>query len=282
MKQLQLNAVKQRFDRVAKTYDDYALIAKDVAQRLLSRLQAIKIEPQHIVDLGCGTGVMTQLLESQYPDVKVTGIDLSQNMLNEFKKKHQWITHCTAASVLPFPDKTVDLVVSSLMLPWVENSEQVFKEVRRVLKDDAIFVYSTFGPDTFTEFRQAWAQVDNNAHVHIALDMHDIGDQMLHAGFKDPVMDVERVTLKYKSFVSMMEEIKKAGLTNLLKDQLPGLTSRQHFADFKKHYAENFANHLHLELVFSYAEGGGDKKEAPGEYTFSLDELKKTLHGHHK
>jgi len=282
MKQFNFPAVKQRFDRVAEHYDANAFIMEDIVGRLMSRLSFIKLEPKHCVDLGCGTGIVSKALQNQFPNAKVTGVDFSQAMIEQYRKKQALPAHLTSAQALPFPDNSIDLIVSNIMLPWCDDLSLVFKEAKRVLRPDGVLLFSTFGPDTFCELRQAWAGVDERAHVQVFLDMHDVGDALLKSGFADPVMDVERVTLKYKTLDVMLKEIKAMGLSNLLQNRFRGLTGKSVWKQFENHFLHDSAGKLDLslELVFAYAIKNDEIKNNPEEQTFSLDALRRTLRGH--
>ena len=94
--------------------------------------------------------------------------------------------------------RRVELVFSNLALQWCEPA-RVFAEAARALTADGLILFSTFGPDTLRELRAAFAEVDGAPHVNRFVDMHDLGDALVHAGFSDPVMEMERITLEYDS-----------------------------------------------------------------------------------
>jgi malonyl-CoA O-methyltransferase len=127
---------------------------------------------------------------------------------------------------LPFPDASVDVAVSNLMLQWCDDLDVAFAEIRRVLKPDGFFSFTTFGPDTLRELRAAWATVDDYTHVNTFIDMHDIGDALGRAGLTEPVLDVERVTLTYSDVLALMRDLKVIGAHNVTAGRLRGLTGR--------------------------------------------------------
>ena len=90
---------------------------------------------------------------------------------------------CADAARLPLPDGSVDLILSNFMLAWTDP-ELVFAEFRRVLAPRGLLTFTSLGPDTLRELRAAWAQVDSHRRVHPFLDMHDIGDALVHAGLR--------------------------------------------------------------------------------------------------
>jgi malonyl-CoA O-methyltransferase len=76
-------------------------------------------------------------------------------------------------------------------------------------------MFSTFGPDTLKELRQAYEGTDGRTHVNRFVDMHDIGDMLVHAGYADPVMDMEPFTLTYDDVRQLMRDLKSIGAHNV-------------------------------------------------------------------
>ena len=114
-------------------------------------------------------------------------------------------------------------------MQWIEDLPVLFDEFRRVLRADGYFAFSTFGPDTLHELRGAWAQVDRAPHVSAFADIAHVGDALMLAGFRDPVLDGEHFTLTYPDATSLMRELKAIGATNADARRARGLTGRQHF-----------------------------------------------------
>jgi malonyl-CoA O-methyltransferase len=122
------------------------------------------------------------------------------------------------------------------MLPWCNDAEVVFREAKRVLKVGGLFLFSTFGPDTLKEIRFSWARVDDHPHVHLFYDLHDIGDALVNARFADPVMDIDLITLTYKTAKQSMQELRACGMHNILKERKKTLTGKKLFEQFMMAY----------------------------------------------
>ncbi|PIQ43540.1 MAG: malonyl-[acyl-carrier protein] O-methyltransferase BioC [Gammaproteobacteria bacterium CG11_big_fil_rev_8_21_14_0_20_46_22] len=272
MEQFLLPSVAQRFDRVAGKLAEQADLPEDIAARLMSRLSFIKHKPAVVLDIGCGTGALSKAIHALYPEAKIIGADISSKSLATYPYGSQ----CAAATVLPFPDHYADLLVSNLMLPWCNDLSGVFSEMWRVLKVGGVCLFSSFGPDTLIELREAWAKVDDKPHVHVHWDMHDVGDRLLSAGFEDPVMDVERVSLQYTSLPAMFNELKQLGWTNLHVDRQKGLMGKAKWQAFQTALGVPPYT-VSLELVFGHGVKAEQKTEAPNEFTFSLEALRNTL-----
>lgn len=222
---LRLNDVRHSFDRAAATYDAAAVLQQRIRDELIERLDVVAIEPELVVDLGCGTGGAFAALVGRFPRAQVLGIDLSEAMLGSSADGH--IRHIAVGDAhrIPCRDGSVALVFSNLMLPWCDI-EAVFTGVRRVLAPGGLFTFSTFGPDTLTELRDAWEGVDEHTHVNYFVDMHDIGDALLRAGFADPVMDVDRYVLTYRRAADLMHDLKATGARNVTAGRRRALTGK--------------------------------------------------------
>ncbi|WP_126452423.1 malonyl-ACP O-methyltransferase BioC [Sulfuriflexus mobilis] len=237
---LDREAVRRSFSAAADSYDAFAFLQREVGTRMLERLDYIRAEPKVIVDLGAGTGEHTAALAKRYPRARTYGLDLAEPMLKKMRKRSSWRRPirplCADIQALPFADNSVDLIFSSLAMQWCEALQTTFTEFRRVLRPGGFVLFSTFGPDTLTELRQSWAMVDEREHVHNFIDMHIIGDAMMQAGLAEPVMDVENLTLTYKSVYDLMRELKGIGAHNVAHGRQRGLTGRKRLQAFEQAY----------------------------------------------
>jgi malonyl-CoA O-methyltransferase len=155
---------------------------------------------------------------------------------------------------LPFADNSVDVVFSNLMLPWLDDPAAVASEVNRVLRPGGLFAFSSLGPDSFAALRHAWG--DDELHVNEFADMHDLGDLMLGSGMRDPVLDVDRMTVTYRSAGALFEDLSLAGARNALRRRRPGLTGRDRFEAMQKALSGPDGIAIELELVYGHCFGG--------------------------
>jgi len=133
---------------------------------------------------------------------------------------------CADAERLPLAHASAQLVLANLLVQWV-RPESVFAEVARVLATGGLFLFSTYGPDTLKELRGAFAAVDGGAHVHTFIDMHDVGDALVHAGLADPVMEAECITVEYAGMDALLRDLKRSGAHNALPGRSRGLVGRE-------------------------------------------------------
>jgi malonyl-CoA O-methyltransferase len=170
---------------------------------------------------------------------------------------------CADVRRLPFADGSVDIAVSNVMLQWCDDLDTAFAEVRRVLKPDGFFSFTTFGPDTLHELRAAWAAADDHSHVNTFIDMHDIGDALVRAGLTEPVLDVERVTLTYPDVLSLMRDLKTIGAHNVTAGRARGLTGRARLRRMEAAYESARRDNLipaTYEVVYGAAWGSAGKR----------------------
>jgi malonyl-CoA O-methyltransferase len=234
------SSVAKSFAAAAPSYDDVAVLQRQTADELLDRLTLMKIDPECILDLGAGTGRNLTLLHRRYPAAQLIAVDIATDMLKQAQQRfhkdlgvRRWLPGGKKlqlvngdAEQLPLADNSVDLVFANLALQWCQPRLS-FSEIQRVLKPDGLLMFTTLGPDTLTELRQAWASVDDYPHVNVFIDMHDVGDAMTAAGLSDCVLDVEPYTLTYPTAMAMMKDLKLLGARNVNEGRRRGLTGKR-------------------------------------------------------
>ncbi len=286
---LDKDAIRLSFDRAASSYDHYAVLQREIESRLLERLEFQRLEPALILDLGCGTGSASRMLARQFPQAGVIALDWAPAMLaiagavSEPGQNSPGCLNrvCADMHSLPLAARSTDLVFSNLALQWSYDLPAVFGEFRRVMKADAMLVFTCFGPDTLHELKQAWRAVDDLPHVNDYPDMHDIGDELMAAGFREPVMDTERLTLEYPDVLSLMRELKGIGAHNVASRRLHGLTGKTRLQTMLQAY-EPFRRGdrypASYEIIYGTAfapRDGQPLKTAQGDVaTFSIDALR--------
>ncbi|GGY29912.1 malonyl-[acyl-carrier protein] O-methyltransferase [Rhodanobacter panaciterrae] len=225
--------VRRHFGRAAKSYEQHDVLQREVQAALLERLDFYTETPQRVIDVGAGTGRGSALLKQRYAKAEVIAVDLALPMLRAAKQHSSWlkpfIRVCAEATSLPLADHSVDVLHSNLCFQWIDDLPALFGECVRVLKPGGLLAFSTFGPDTLKELRAAWAEADQQPHVSRFLDMHDIGDAMLNAGLRDPVLDVFRYTLTYSEPRKLLEELQGLGATNADSTRERGLTGKSRY-----------------------------------------------------
>ena len=263
---------QRRFNRAAADFADADFVHAVAREGLLERLAPMLIEPRVIVDLGSGTGAGARQLATRYPNSDVIAVDRSPAMLAQMRKtagQGPPVRELQAeAETLPLATESVDLVFSSLLLPWLNDPAPVFRRIAEVLRPGGLFVFSSLGPDSLGELRRAWAKVDSHGHVHAFEDMHNIGDALVAAGLADPVLDVDYLTVTYRDPGRLFRDLTAAGARNSLAGRKPSLTGRGEFQQMEqalRAQMEDDTLPVTIELVYGHAWGTGAPGK-PGEF----------------
>ncbi len=257
--------VRRAFDRAADSYEQFAVLQNEVCNRLLEKLEIVNIAPEFILDAGAGTGWAIPTLFERYRKAQVVALDLSENMLKKSGERGGFFRspHLVCADIehLPFANNSFDLVYSSLSLQWCNDLNAALLEAKRVLKPDGLFVFSTFGPDTLKELRYSWSKVNEISHVNQFIDMHDIGDALLHDGFAEPVMEAEILTLTYDTVDEIMHDLKAIGANVTAEPEkgnqaVKGLSAKSTLQTVRREYERFRQNDLlpaTYEIIYGHA-----------------------------
>lgn len=254
--------IQRAFDRAAASYDAFAVLQREVGDRVLSRLQYMHIEPKLILDLGAGTGYCARHLEKKFKKARVVLLDLALSMLITARtnQTRRWSSRshylCSDTLKLPMLSASIDFVFSNLMLQWCNDLPTVFKECRRVLRPGGLLLFTSLGPDTLQELRRAWSEVDGLPHVNVFSDMHDVGDALISSGFSAPVLDRDLITMTYQDLFDLMRDLKGIGAQNNLTGRRRSLTGKTALTQVRAAY-ERYRNNALLpatyEIVYGHA-----------------------------
>jgi malonyl-CoA O-methyltransferase len=284
---LEPGVIRRAFNKARHSFDEAAVVHREVRTRALERLLLLRQTPNVILDLGAGTGRGSTWLKTQFPRAQVIAVDSAIGML-QASHQHQGLWQrllgrgfsraCGDATALPLRTASIDWVFSNLMLPWCASLDPVLAEVRRVLKPGGVFAFTSFGPDTLRELRQAWRS-DAFDHVHPFIDMHDLGDALVRAGFAEPVLDVERFTLTYNDIKTLLKDLQATGSRNALPGRTRGLTGRAKFAQLAAGYETQRRDGklpATYEVVYGQAwqSNSNSKKSLAGETRIPLQDIR--------
>lgn len=248
----------KKYSRAAKSYDNANYLQREISDRVINRLQFVKVQPQWVLDLGCGTGNSVKSLKDTYKEANVIGLDVAFSMVEQAKNKQdlqqakKYI--CADAYLLPIASNSLDLVFSNFVLHWCDDLSLVFQELFRVLKPGGLLIFATVGPDSLKELKQSWKAIDNHSHVRDFLDMHDVGDKLMQARFYDPVIDMELVTLEYDNILSLLRDVQSWGSHNVTPEQKKGFTTPGQIKRLEKAY-QQFQTNEHLPVTFEIIYG---------------------------
>jgi malonyl-CoA O-methyltransferase len=265
-------AVRRSFEHAAAHYDAAAVLQHEICARMLERLDLVRHAPSAILDAGSGTGNAIPSLLARYPGATVIALDLAHSMLERARSRLKWWqllpglrppleAVCADLERLPLARESVGFIWSNLALQWVDDLPRALTEMHRVLAPGGLLMFSTFGPDTLRELRQAYAGIDGHTHVSRFTDMHDIGDMLVAAGYGDPVMDMEQVTLTYIDVRALMRDLKAIGAHNATRGRPPALSAKSLLRNVERNY-EAHRRDGKLPATFEVVYGHAWKPEA--------------------
>jgi malonyl-CoA O-methyltransferase len=225
-------AVRRAFGRAARGYSQAAVLQREVESRLLEQLQYLDDRvPTTVLDLGSGPGSASAALKARWGrKCRVLALDLALPMLREVRAKSRFWRPIHAvqadARALPLADGSLDLVFSNLCLQWVDDLPRALSELRRVLREGGLLVFSTFGPDTLIELREAYARAGIPPPLSPFAAIQQVGDALVAQGFKNPVLERDCFTLTYPDTTALMRDLKAIGATDARVDRPRGLGGR--------------------------------------------------------
>ncbi|MFO1354821.1 MAG: methyltransferase domain-containing protein [Gammaproteobacteria bacterium] len=261
------HAVARAFGRVAGVYASADFMHAEIAARLRERLDLVTLQPATILDLGAGPPQATAPLASRYPDAQLLAVDLAPAMLGTAAQP--WQRLCADAAQLPLADHSIDLVVAGMLLHWCENPAAVLGEIRRVLRVPGLLLLTTLGPDTLRELRGAWEQVDELPHALAFTEMHNLGDALVRAGFAEPVVEVERLTVSYGEPGQLLSDLRSVGAGDLGPGRRRSLTGpgrwRAMLAALEAGRRADGSLPVTIEVIYAHAWTSAQRHAAPGE-----------------
>ena len=236
--------LRRTFSRAAKHYAQAASLQAEIEDRLLEQLDFLDGRiPQRILDLGSGPGRATALLKKRWPKSQILAMDLALPMLQQIRTRWFRPIHkiCADASHLPLADNTVDLVFSNLCLQWVDDLPDALNELRRVMRPGGLLLFTSFGPDTLLELREAYRNCDLDPPLSPFAPIQAIGAALVECGFHQPVLDRDHIPRSYHDVLSLMHELKTIGATDARTNRQRGLSGRQRLQKVSAAYPRNNA-----------------------------------------
>lgn len=227
-------AVRRNFARAGDGDPEFARIMGMARDALLDRLDDVRIAPRRILDLGAGAGATARGLSRRFRRADVVSVDPVVSLLHRSRShvprrfsRHRYVA--AEAERLPLSTHCFDLVLSSMAMPWFDPVDRALTECLRILRPQGLLLFGTLGPDTLKELAFAWSGGREPHRRHPFADMHVLGDAVVHAGFTDVVMDVQRVRLRTPDFRWLCRILSRSGGAGVLVARRRGLSSAETF-----------------------------------------------------
>ncbi len=225
--------VERQFSRAASTYDEAAKVQHQMSDQLLQMIcRQLAKPPKRILDLGCGTGYSMAQLQQIFPQARLTGLDLSHQMLTRARDRVPAADFIQADMENFQPGVRFDLVFSNASIQWCDLFP-VLQTVKNSLKPGGYFAYSSFGPATHREIAKAWntAQPGKVHHIDF-LSESDHLNALKQSGFELVGQQKQLLQPTFDSLPELLSSVKKTGATNAASKRDKGLLSRHTYARF--------------------------------------------------
>ena len=237
---LEKTKIKHSFSDAAKTYDSVASLQRQIGLDLLNS-QALDNLQGVVLDLGCGTGFLTQELAPHCHHASLIALDLSQMMLERCREKVGLKSHyiCADAEKLPLKAQCLNAIFSNVALQWCYPIDEALSELHRVLASEGTLLFSTFGSDTLCELKAAWANVDDFVHVNDFYTLGDLQSALENAGFVDITLKRTRYLRQYDNVLELMRDLEHIGAHNVNQTRSKTLTSKKSLKTLISTYPKN-------------------------------------------
>ena len=206
----------------------------EVGRRMLDRLPIIRMQPARVVDWWSFSGASAQGLRNAYPSAELLQLEPAASgdsaaravgtRATPWWSLQRWRGARAAAPVLEsqLEPGTAQLVWANMGLHFWPDPQLAFRRWHRALAVDGFLMFSTLGPGTLTTLQALYARAGWLPPFAPFVDMHDLGDMLIEAGFADPVMDQEQITLTWPTANAALEELRQLG-GNAHPMRVPGL-----------------------------------------------------------
>jgi malonyl-CoA O-methyltransferase len=276
-------------DRLARWPAPYIWL--EAARRMAERLPLLRAQAQRVLDAGCAWGDGLDLLQKQYPAALILGYEPSPLLAQLASKRFaraglaRWFGRPSRVQVQavdaadPEYPAQADVLWSNLYLDWHQDRMRVLEAWRRQLQPEGALFFTTFGPDTLKELGEVCRALGHSSQPMAFTDMHDLGDELVHAGFADPVMDMEMVRMTWPSAQAALIELRALGAVPHAAHARGLRTPRawQALVDALNATAQADGRvTLTFELIYGHAFRPRTERARDGEATFDVEQLRNT------
>jgi malonyl-CoA O-methyltransferase len=258
---------------------------QEVARRMGERLAVIRLQPQCLIDWWAGPGASDELLAQAYPHAQRVAVEASTSWQQRtLAQRHRpwWSPQRWTAAPQPVLLQndslpTAQLLWSNMMLHGASNPVAVIERWHALLQADGFLMFSCLGPGTLQRLRQLYQQLQWSPPAVDFVDMHDLGDMLVQAGFADPVMDQEVLTLTWATPEALLTELRALG-SNAHPHRFAGLRTprwkQQLMQALQTLRGPDGRLQLQFEISYGHAFKAAPRVKVASEARISLDDLR--------
>jgi len=259
---------------------------EEVGQRMAERLQWIRLQPEAWADWEPVRGGLAAhaLVAARYAKAPCWIVEHEPQHAAAAKaalKRPWWRPGAPALHHAPVPPGAARMLWSNMALHMAPDPQALIARWHDALAVDGFLMFSCFGPDTLRELRALYAAQGWPPPAQAFTDMHDWGDMLIHAGFAEPVMDMERITLTWETPQRMWDELRELG-ANLHPARFAGLRGRRWRSALDQRASESLRGAdgrlaLTFEIIYGHAIKPPPKVRVAGETVVSVKDLQTLL-----
>jgi malonyl-CoA O-methyltransferase len=270
--------------RIARS-DALPWLHGEIARRLVERLSPVRLQPRRIVEWWAGPGGGDELLRAAYPRAQRVAVEpdaawAAQRRAGE--RRPWWSFGAAGATVVD--ENASDAEIGRAQLVWanmalhlVVDPPALFARWHRLLEVDGVAVFSCLGPGTLREMRELYAASGWPPPSPDFIDMHDLGDMLVAAGFADPVLDQETITLRWKTAEALLAELRQLG-GNTHPDRYRGLRTpawrRRLLAALQERADDDGSIGLAVEVAYGHGFRAPPRLRGDAPVSVSLDDMR--------
>ena len=228
------------FNAAVDHYDQAAALQRIVANKLIIYCKQFSKNPHNILDLGSGTGLLSQQLRYHFKNSQLTCVDIAWKMLQachmRWKEPFPPQFICSDAETLALQPNTFHLIASNLTLQWAQSLKSTLSLLQQTITPKGSLIFSTLGPQTLRECRQCWEKIDDYVHVNRFTPLEDINCLLEEIGFKVEKIVIENRIQYFDKIEQLLQSLKKLGAHNVNEGRPKGLMGKQKWKLFCDYY----------------------------------------------
>ncbi len=239
--------LRARRERAARDWDRRSFLKREIADRLVERLDDVRRSFPLALDLGCHGDEIATALAARLGERKTVGHLVRADLGLGFARRADGPALVADEEALPFASGCFDLVLSAMSLHWVNDLPGALIQIGRILRPDGLFLGAMLGGGTLWQLRQALAAAESEVEGGLSprvspfADLRDAAGLLQRAGFALPVADSETIEVEYDSALALMRELGAMGESNLVAERRRGFTRRATLLRAAEIYGERFA-----------------------------------------
>ena len=241
--------VRRHRDRAAAHLPEHDFLFREVAERLVDRLDDINRRFPLALELGARGDVLAECLTGHGGVEQLVRCDQSMRMVGAGECRSALVV--ADEECLPYAPHSFDLIISCLSLHWVNDLPGALIQIRRALKPDGLFLAALFGQATLAELREALVEAElaecggAGPRVSPFVDVREAGGLLQRAGFALPVVDTDTITVTYSSALDLMRDVRGMGESNAVVERRRTFTRRSTLLRAAAIYADRHADADH-------------------------------------